>query len=355
MFKTCSALILLAIIFSGPCIAGSEEHSLSSQINSDDPAAALSQASFGSRAVLESCWSKEELAGQANDKKIFYHMPYSGPPERTLPKHLGPPPSAERKGSIRSVIPFGNEKIVALTFDLCERANEKSGYDAPIFNYLRKNNVKATFFAGGKWMRSHPEKAMQLMADPLFELGNHSWTHENFRVIDRKLMEEQILWTQAQYELLREKLEKKPCAREAGAAEMAKIPELMSTFRFPFGTCNQEALDLLAGYGISAIQWSVVSGDPAKGQTAQGITRIVLQQIKPGSIIICHANGRGHGTAEALKIFIPKLLEKGYRFVTVSELLNSGRPLAAKECYEEKPGDNFRYDKLFGPPGHERK
>ena len=70
------------------------------------------------------------------------------------------------RGSIRSVQPRGGRKLVALTFDLCEQADEVTGYDRRIVNYLREKGVKATFYAGGKWLRTHREKAMQLMADP---------------------------------------------------------------------------------------------------------------------------------------------------------------------------------------------
>ena len=43
-----------------------------------------------------------------------------------------------------------------------------TGYDAEIIDFLREKRIPATLFMGGKWMRSHSERAMQLMADPLF-------------------------------------------------------------------------------------------------------------------------------------------------------------------------------------------
>ena len=45
---------------------------------------------------------------------------------------------------------------------------------------------------------------MQLVAEPLFEVGNHAWTHGNFGSARSERMREQIAWTQAQYELVRE-------------------------------------------------------------------------------------------------------------------------------------------------------
>ena len=77
-----------------------------------------------------------------------------------------------------------------------------------------------------------------------------------------------------------------------------------------------------------------MTGDPAPGQTASGIVRTVLGQATPGSIVIFHANGRGHGTAEALRVIVPALRDKGYTFATVSDLLErSDYPVVAHECY----------------------
>ncbi|MGA2404315.1 MAG: polysaccharide deacetylase family protein [Syntrophobacteraceae bacterium] len=266
------------------------------------------------------------------------------PPSRTRPCETGPALSPETANSIRSVKLPENIKLIALTFDLCEGEKEISGYDSGIVNYLRANRIKATFFAGGKWMRSHPEKTMQLMAEPLFEIGNHSWNHRNFRKLGKKEAENQVLWTQAQYELIWEELHKRPSSHEAAEEQRKEIPRVPRVFRFPFGACNRDALKMLQDLGLPAIQWDVVSGDPAKYRSAEAIARTVLRSARPGSIIVFHANGRGHGTADSLPMFVPGLRKAGFDFVTVSELLASGAPVAVPECYEMKPGDNLRYD-----------
>lgn len=313
-----------------------------------EPGIPVLASSFGSQAVLESCWSARELAGKPADKLIRRTRTYRKPPPRLLPENTGKMLPAELQNSIRSVVPRQNEKVAALTFDLCERANEITGYDSGIVNYLRANKIKATFFAGGKWMLDHPDKTMQLMADPLFEIGNHAWTHDDLRLERGVKMEDQILWPQAEYELLREKLGSKPCAQKASRAEMDKIPKVPSVFRFPYGVCNSEALDFLALTSLAAIQWSIVTADPSEKRTPAQIANRVVTSIKPGAIIICHANGRGKGTAKSLPIFVPKLKKLGYEFVTVSELLGYGPTIAARDCYELKPGDNHNYDKIYG-------
>jgi peptidoglycan/xylan/chitin deacetylase (PgdA/CDA1 family) len=311
--------------------------------------APLSGLTFGSENVLRSCWSEEELQGKPQDKVIFLERDLLPLPPRLIApvRELYPAKSAPAN-SIRRVKLTETKKAVALTFDLCERADEITGYDYAIVNYLRAHQVRATFFAGGKWMQSHPDKTMQLMADPLFEIGNHTWSHANMRVLGRQEQRLQILLTQAQYRELRRKLSLWPCARQAGQKEMAKIPAIPLCFRFPFGACNAEGLQLLKQMNLVDVQWDVVTEDSVKDQTAERIASIVLKNARPGSIIVCHANGRGHETAQALALFVPELQKRGYAFVTVSELLTLGPLFATTDCYESNPGDNKRYDKLFG-------
>lgn len=304
---------------------------------------------FGSAAVLEKCWTPAELAGTAADRNVLNHDPHPdlSPPERTAPKHRRPPVPPAWCNSLREVEPRDRRRVIALTFDLCERPRERTGYDAALVNYLRANRIPATFFAGGKWLRSHPEPAMQLMADPLFEIGSHGWSHANHRVIPAEEGVRQVEWAQAEYELLWERLAARPCARAAGDAAMARIPPIPLLYRFPYGACDAAALDLLAEQGLPAVQWSIVTADPSPHRSAALIAATVLQRARPGAIVIGHANGRGHRTAEALALFVPKLREQGYEFVTVSDLLTFGRAVAATECYEERPGDNKKYDQLF--------
>lgn len=303
----------------------------------------------GATNLLEACWDPQDLRGRPGERKSRGLRP----PDHRSPEHQVPemPPAAMPPvpaRSLRSVTPTNGEKLIALTFDLCEQADEVTGYDGELVDTLRAQDVKATFYAGGKWMRSHPERTLQLMADPLFELGNHAWTHGNLRVLQGADMENQIRWTQAEYERLRDQLLALPCAAPLAASEAPLIPRSPETFRFPYGTCNSESLQAVAAAGLYPVQWNIVTGDPAKGQTAARIVNTVMSQLKPGSIVVAHGNGRGWHTAEALKTLIPALLKQGYRFVTVSELLRAGTPVTAEQCYEVREGDNLRYDKRFG-------
>jgi hypothetical protein len=53
---------------------------------------------------------------------------------------------------------------IAFTFDLCEQPYEVAGYDGAVVDVLREYAVRATFFGGGKWITTHPQRARQLIS-----------------------------------------------------------------------------------------------------------------------------------------------------------------------------------------------
>ena len=267
------------------------------------------------------------------------------PPERTVPEQ---PLPVQDEGTIRRVA--AKEKVAALTFDLCELSTMTTGYDAEIIDFLREKRIPATLFMGGKWMRSHSERAMQLMADPLFEIGNHGWSHGNFGIMSEKAMLEQIRWTQAEYELLREEILKR--ARAEGHS--VELPEAVTLFRLPYGRCTDKALALLAREGLQVIQWSVVAETP-QDNAVHGMGARVAGQVRPGAIILFHANLVPKGSAFMLKETVGELQRKGYRFVTVGELLKLGEPQRTRDGYFNKPGDNLSLDTHFGIDGTGRR
>jgi peptidoglycan-N-acetylglucosamine deacetylase len=255
------------------------------------------------------------------------------------------PIAPELRGAIRRVdLPKGL-KLIALTLDLCEQPGEVAGYDGAIFDYLRANSIKATLFTGGKWMRSHPTRFSQLLTDPLFEMANHASAHRNLRLLSGAALSNEITGPQRAYEYVRTQL---TAANQCLAPVAAKLPARLGLFRFPYGACNAASLNAVNDAGLLAIQWDVSTGDPWPGQSAQAIATQMIRATKPGSIIIAHANGRGHNTAAGLPLAIPKLLAAGFKFVTVSELLAAGRPVIAPTCYNAKPGDTDRYDNPLG-------
>lgn len=203
----------------------------------------------------------------------------------------------------KSFVTHGDRSIpnVALTFDACQTAERPAGYDAAIIDILTETETPATLFLGGLWMQSHPTQTRALAAHPLFELGNHSWSHPDFAKISAEEMSAEILQTQdIMYELT------------------GRQPRL---FRLPFGTYTDEALAVIAQHGLRTIQWDVVTGDPDPNVSADDMVDAVTSQAQSGSIVIMHMNGRGWHTAEALPRMIDGLSAAGFNFMTVSELL----------------------------------
>ena len=74
------------------------------------------------------------------------------------------------------------------------------------------------------------------------------------------------------------------------------------------------------------------------GRPAAIVTFLPGRSLRRAKTEHCAAVG------EALARLVPKLRGEGYRFVTVPELLASGTPQAASECFIERPGDTLRYD-----------
>jgi peptidoglycan/xylan/chitin deacetylase (PgdA/CDA1 family) len=297
-------------------------------------------------ALRDRCWSPAALSGTPGEKKITKGIrTFDAPPAAMSLAPFQPVPQAWR-GAIRRVKLPPGKKLVALTFDMCELPGEVTGYDAALVDFLRMNGVRATFFAGGKWMRSHSERTRQLMADPLFELANHAEAHRNLRLLTGNALSEEIAGPQRAFELQRAALGTQQCVRGDDAFD--SIPPRMTLFRFPFGACNQAALDAVNDAGLLAIQWDLSTGDPVPAQSAEAIAA-ALMRAKPGAIIIGHGNGRGFHTAEALALAIPRMRASGYEFVTVSELLAQGTPEISATCYDTRPGDTDKYDTFFKP------
>ncbi len=357
-FLRCPILICLGLVlaFSVGCTAKDE---------STPPDKKLSERQVAS-SLLHSLWTPGQLAGTPHDIKgqPALKIPDFSGPERRRPKHVLPSVPPARQGHIRAVaIPFErfrsmnssapNPNVVALTFDLCELATRVSGYNAELVNLLRKENVPATFFAGGKWMRDHPEKTMQLMADPLFEIGNHNWTHGNMGVMTEAEMRDQILFTQAQYELLREQLAQR-AARAGLAAQMAAVPPVPTLYRLPYARSSAPAVRLIAELGLTSILWDCQGEEPQLPSIFPHTSRSHIAtgfppgSIVSGSILLAHGNGVPRLTNTNLPQIIRQLKAHGFTFLAVSDLLRLGTPIRTGQGFFMHPGDNAAVDAMFG-------
>jgi peptidoglycan/xylan/chitin deacetylase (PgdA/CDA1 family) len=228
----------------------------------------------------------------------------AAPPTDSPPVPILAPRFAPRLLPVEpALVSHGDRSLpyIALTFDACQTADRPAGYDEAIIGILTETGTPATLFLGGLWMQWHPGQTKALAANPLFELGNHSWSHASFARISPEEMSSEILWTQnIMYRLT------------------GQQPTL---FRFPYDAYTAEALAVVGQHGLHAVRWDVVTGDADQHTSAQAIVNVVTAQAENGSIVIMHMNGRGWHTAEALPAVIGQLRGAGYIFVTVSQLL----------------------------------
>src|SRR6476660_8166114 len=308
----------------------------------------LKGASAEDQSLLQQCWTPQALAGtdqEVKSSRPYFHLDIPALKQEALAPAT--PVPQELRGSIRGVELPPGEKLIALTFDLCETDGDVAGYDGRIIDLLRSQGIKATFFAGGKWMETHKERAEQLLADPNFEIGSHGLRHFDLSRTSEAVLSDEILLPEWASRRTRAALLAKQFAADIAPASAANaVSERMSVMRFPYGRCNAKSLAAVNDAGLIAIQWDVVTGDPDPHQSAKAILNTILNQAHPGAIIVAHANGRGLHTADALALAIPKLKEQGYSFVTVSELLAAGKPIVATTCYLNRPGDTPRLVRL---------
>ena len=176
-----------------------------------------------------------------------------------------------------------------------------------LLDILKARGVKATFFMVGQMVVQHPE-IVKRMVDEGHEVANHSWSHPALTKLGADGVRKQLVNTSDAIE--------KACGVR---------PKVM---RPPYGATNA-ALNrkINDDYGMKVILWSV---DPLdwKYRNSARVESAILEGTTPGGIILSHDI---HGTTvDAMPGTIDALLAKGYKFVTVSELIAMDRPAAPK-------------------------
>ncbi|AZM56140.1 polysaccharide deacetylase [Streptomyces sp. WAC 01529] len=237
-----------------------------------------------------------------------------------------PPTLAPGPSGLTPVFSNGSRtqgRTVALTFDADMTVNQGARaaagerFDHPeLVATLRRLKVPATFFMTGRWAEEYPDQAKAIGKDPLFEVANHSYSHHAFTGDCYGL-------PTVPPERMRADME-----RAFDAFRKAGVERPLPYFRFPGGCYDQRSLRALAPGGVTAVQWDVVSGD-AFATDADAVARQVIDGVRPGSVVVMHCTRSAAPTTErALRTIVPKLRERGFRFVRVSEQIGSTRGAA---------------------------
>ena len=149
-------------------------------------------------------------------------------------------------------------------------------------------------------MLSHRERTQQLMADPMFEVANHTWEHRNLRLTSGQALVDEIRNAQLAYEQVRAELQAKQCMGPQGhALAHERAPRRLGLMRISLtGHAARRALSEVAQQGLLPIQWDVSSGDPTVGLSAQGIEQQVLSMLLQARSC-CSTPTAGAGTRKA--------------------------------------------------------
>jgi peptidoglycan-N-acetylglucosamine deacetylase len=193
------------------------------------------------------------------------------------------------------------ERIVALTFD--DGPNEP--YTSQIADVLASHRIRATFFQVGACVRRFPETTARLAAAG-HVVGNHSLTHRFGTYLRPGAFRREVDETQ---EILRERLGRTPAL--ARTPWLWRQPGLLRMLR-------RRRLEPVAGVFCHPLE--VFQRDGA------AMARRAVAQTRPGTILIFHDGFDGRGgdrgeTVRAVRLTVEGLLARGYRFVTVDELL----------------------------------
>lgn len=184
--------------------------------------------------------------------------------------------------------------LVALTFDDGPHPTNT----ARILAILADQDVKATFFQLGDRMKLYPEATKQAF-DAGVEIGTHSWDHPNLTKLGREEVRSQIKRAQEK------------------AGEITGVSPVV--FRPPYGSLNKTVRDVCKEQGVVIVNWSVDTNDWRSSSSPYSIIETVETQTRPGSIILMHEIHER--SIQALPEVIRTLKEKGFEFVTISELI----------------------------------
>ncbi len=190
-----------------------------------------------------------------------------------------------------------NNKNIALTFD----DGPHPIHTPEILEILAEYDVKATFFVIGVNL-SWCGELIKTEYENGHEIGNHTYSHYmNLKKLSYTEIAKEIDDTEdAIYELIGQK---------------TKI------LRPPGGIYSDTLTRVSSDKGYDIICWSVDTRDWAHTPVDE-IVKNVLSNVKDGDIILFHDFVAGKSpTPDALREIIPALVDEGYNFVTVSELI----------------------------------
>ncbi len=189
-----------------------------------------------------------------------------------------------------------DKKMVALTINVAW-GNE---YIPSMLETLKKNQVSATFFLEGRWVKENPALA-KMIGDAGQEIGNHSYTHPDMKTLSSDSTREQLVKTNDIIE----------------AATGKKV----NWFAPPSGSFRDETITIASELGLGTIMWTVDTIDWQRPSTSTILER-VTKKVHPGAIVLMHPT---EPTSQSLDSLIVQLKQQGYKIGNISSLLDEKR------------------------------
>lgn len=200
------------------------------------------------------------------------------------------------------IIKRGNddEKIIALTFD----DGPDKDYTPQVLDILKKYNVKATFFVVGENVEWN-SKILKRQYEEGHEIGNHTFTHIN---VSKKGYDDIYREINNTQQLIKNIIGEEP-----------------KLFRPPYRAISKSMCNIVKEKGMNIVLWSNLDPRDWSNPGTNYIVNTITSKVQNGTIILLHdynnLRTQKSQTIQALDIVIPKLKEMGYKFVTVSELI----------------------------------
>jgi peptidoglycan/xylan/chitin deacetylase (PgdA/CDA1 family) len=188
---------------------------------------------------------------------------------------------------------------IAMTFD----DGPSAALTPKLLDLLAARHIKATFFVIGENVAEHPEIVARAAREG-HEIASHSWSHPNLAKMSLESVRSQLQRTD-----------------DAIKSATGKRPTLM---RPPYGSITErEKRWIHDEFGYDIILWDVDPLDWKRPGPAVVRNRI-LKETRSGSIVLSH--DIHPGTIEAMPSTFDELEAKGFKFVTVSELIRMETP-----------------------------
>jgi peptidoglycan/xylan/chitin deacetylase (PgdA/CDA1 family) len=215
-----------------------------------------------------------------------------------------------------------SSKEVALTFDDGPCPGGRGNGTSALLDLLKEQKVRATFFLCGDSAAAYPSMVRRIAGEGHI-VGNHTKSHARLKGLGS--------------------LSDAAAAEEVRAGEAMILKAMGSTeplifFRCPYGSgVKSERINrMLAEQGFINVYWTIDTYDWKTHSSASTVSKVVGSKLLNGAIVLFHE--RVPDTIQAVRSIIEKLRPKGYRFVTLPQLIGIDNESSARVAFREAAG-----------------